>query len=116
MLSIGKLRLHFFDLCAAWPLCIISLARGHILILIQVALEFSDFGGKHLVLNRQSGHLSLCDLALGSLTLARRLFRLFGLFELLGKLTILLFQQSNCLHVLVLHGGHLCMHLCHLLV
>ena len=90
MLSIDKLRLQFFDLSAAWPLSIISLAWSCILILFQVALEFSDFGSEHLVLNRQSGHLSLCDLALGRLTQARGLFRLFGLFELLGKLAILL--------------------------
>lgn len=116
MLSIDKLRLQLFDLCAAWPLSIISLARGCILILFQVAFEFSDFGCKHLVLNCQSCDLSLRDLALGSLTQARGLFRLLGLFELLSKLAILLLQQGNCLHVLVLHGGHLRMHLCHLLV
>ena len=68
------------------------------------------------MLHRQRCDFSLCDLALRGLALACRLFRLLGLFELLGKLAILLLQQRYSLHVLVLHGSHLCMHLRHLLV
>ena len=66
------------------------LAWSHVLILFQVALEFSDFGGEHFVLHSQRCDFSLCDLDLRGLALACRLFRLLGLFELLDKLAILL--------------------------